>query len=959
MNLEPGTLNLNEMETELLKGFLKQAEGHLPTIRSGILVCAQEGNLYGELNTALWEIESIKSAAAIIGFDDIVETGTKLEKKLKKLVGKKEPLSDDEARWLLDKLTELEAILAHIHFSMDDPLEDVGDFIEESFENLQINHPPKESVKVIESFETLIESEETEEEFEIDDEMLEIFTLEAEDIVRSINANLEILGKSPENREALLEIRRNAHTLKGSAGIVGLKQLSDLAHRVEDLLDYLAENEIESNENIFELLLSSTDCFAALGSGENSAQLTKKIALTYKSFDKIMATLLANGTAAEIDSQEITTNVEEISDTELNPKSQFPNHKSVVRVSLEKLDDLVNIVSGLIISRSVFEQRLAEFGRQIKELHHSTHRLQRSTGKLETDFEANMLQVRSPNSNVQGLAFSFENLPSTLRNLQSFDALEFDRYTEFHQTTRELIETTTDTSSISSELHTLKDNLDLLFDNQRRLIEDMQDKLLRLRMVSFGSLSTRLQRTVRVICDEEEKSADLFIEGEKLEIDTQILDSLIEPLLHLLRNAVAHGVEPPETRRMLGKSETGKISLRLISEGTHIFLTISDDGRGISASALKEKAVNNGLISQADADAMSDSEAFELAFLPGLTTAEKLSQVSGRGVGLNIVKNGIVRQQGTISIDSEPQRGTTFTIRLPMALAVTRALLVRVKQQTFAFPLKLVKQITDVSAKDLSKDKKSLQLGDINYQVSHLNQLLNISIEASSNKDHIPLLLLDTLETPSALIVDEIIKTEEIVIKPLGKPLNDLSELLGATIMGDGNIVPVLDLVYLLKAKLQIAKPKSQSPADNETAHLHSELPTQQPETEKLIPLVMIVDDSPSVRHLTSNIIKNAGWTAMIAKDGLEALEILQDLGKLPDIILTDVEMPRMDGYELLASLKRHETLQTIPVVMITSRTSEKHHLKAIELGVSEYLTKPFEDKKLLGLVQSLTNQII
>ena len=932
------------MDTELLQGFIKQAEGYLPTIRGGILVCAQEGNLYGELHTAVREVESIKSAASIIGLDDVAQVGAELEKKLKKSVSKKEPLADEEARQLLDKLTELEVLLTKIHFSIDDSSEDVADFIEESFENLQINLPAEE---IVEPIETLEETEETEEEFEIDDEMLEIFTLEAEDIVRAINANLEILGKTPNNREALLEIRRNAHTLKGSAGIVGLKQLSDLAHRVEDLLDHLAENEIESNEKIFELLLTSTDCFEALGRSENSAQLTKKIALTYQNFDKIMASLIGDETPTNTPLLENTPDDEEIPDSESNPKSKIQSPKSVVRVSLEKLDDLVNIVSGLIISRSVFEQRLAEFDRQIEELHHSTLRLQRSTTKLETDSSADLLAIQSPNSRFQIPDSRFSSSQLTTLNSQLFDTLEFDRYTELHQTTRELIETTTDTSAISSELHNLKGNLDLLFENQRRLIDEMQEKLLRLRMVSFGSLAIRLQRTVRVISEEEDKSVELFIEGENLEVDTQILDALIEPLLHLLRNAVAHGIEPPETRRILGKPEYGKIVVRLASEGTHISLTVSDDGRGISASSLKNKAVNNGFISAEKAALMTDGEAFELAFLPGLTTAEKLSQVSGRGVGLNIVKNGIARQQGAILIDAELQKGTTFTIRLPMALAVTRAILVKANQQTFAFPLKLVKHIADISAKHLKKDNKSLQFGDVHYKCSHLNELLDMSVNAVSNNPNIPVLLLDTLESPCALIVDEIIKTEEIVIKPLGNPLQNLRELLGATILGDGSIVPVLDVVYLLK---NVKSQKPQVPNSNAPQTRDKELKTKNKELT-----IMIVDDSPSVRQLTSNIVKNAGWTAIIAKDGLEALEILQEIGKPPDIILTDVEMPRMNGYDLLASMKQQENLKTIPVVMITSRSSHKHRQKGVDLGVSDYLAKPFDDKKLIDIIKNLT----
>ncbi len=932
------------MDTELLQGFIKQTDGYLPTIRGGILVCAQDGNLYGELQTALREVESIKSAASIIGFDEIAQVSADFEKKLKKLVGKKEVLADEEVRQLLDKLAELEVLLTKIHFSMDDSSEDVTDFIEESFGNLQIS-PPKETIA--ETVEVFEESEETEEEFEIDDEMLEIFTLEAEDIIRSIQTNLEILDKTPNDREALLEIRRNAHTLKGSAGIVGLKQLSNLAHRVEDLLDHLAENGIECNEKIFELLLTSTDCFEALGRSENSAQLTKKIALTYQNFDKIMASLTESEASPDVSLSESAPEYEETSDAESNPKSRIQTPKSIVRVSLEKLDDLVNIVSGLIISRSVFEQRLAEFDRQIAELHHSTLRLQRSTTKLETDSSSDILSIQTPKAGFQFLERSFSEPQFSTINSQLFDTLEFDRYNEFHQTTRELIETTTDTTSISSELHNLKGNLDLLFENQRRLIEEMQDKLLHLRMVSFGSLSVRLQRTVRVISDEEDKSVELFIEGENLEIDTQILDALIEPLLHLLRNAVAHGIEPPETRRILGKPEYGKIFVRLASEGTHISLTISDDGRGISASSLKAKAVNNGFISEEKAALLTDKEAFELAFLPGLTTAEKLSQVSGRGVGLNIVKNGIARQQGTISIESELQKGTTFMIRLPMALAVTRAIMVKANQQTFAFPLKLVKHISEISAKQLEKENKTLQFGDVEYNVSHLNEILNMPVNLSPNNSNIPILLLDTLDNPCALIVDEIIKTEEIVIKPLGNPLQNLRELLGATILGDGSIVPVIDVIYLLK---NVKNPKSQ--VQNSEAQKRRD--DEQRIKDKALN-VMIVDDSPSVRHLTSNIIKNAGWTPIIAKDGLEALEILQEIIILPDIILSDVEMPRMNGYDLLASMKQQENLKTIPVVMITSRSSHKHRQKGVDLGVSDYLSKPFEDKKLIEIIKNLT----
>ena len=420
--------------------------------------------------------------------------------------------------------------------------------------------------------------------------------------------------------------------------------------------------------------------------------------------------------------------------------------------------------------------------------------------------------------------------------------------------------------------------------------------------------------------------------------------------MHLLRNAVAHGIELPETRRLLGKSEVGKIHVQVKSEETHIILKISDDGRGIFADGLKEKAVRNGLITGAQAEQMSRDEAFSLIFLAGLTTADKISQIAGRGVGMNIVKQNIARQKGTIAIESAMQKGTTFTVRLPVTMAITRALLIKTGEQTFAFPLKLVKQASEISATDYeaTENKNTLSIGGADYSVFYLSKLLGLPDQKPKN-EKVSLLLLENLETPSALIVDEICKTEEIVIKQLGNPLQNLPELLGATILGDGSVVPVLDLVYLLTRKVESPKSKVQSPKMATEKILR---------TQKSALNILIVDDSPSVRHLTSNIIKNAGWTAILAKDGLEALEILQESRELPDAILSDVEMPRMDGYEFLSSLKRQENLRLIPVVMITSRANQKHRQKAFDLGVSEYLTKPFDDAKLIQIIGELTDAI-
>lgn len=982
------------MDAELLQGFLAQAESCLPTIRSGILVCAQTGNTYGELDNSVRQTIAVKDAAEIVELDDARRIAGELEEQLKIFSAQKTVLTGEQSRGLLDKLTELEASIAHLNFSADDFSLHVTDFLDASFESLGFNEPVVRPASEAEAF-----ADEWEEEFEIDEEMLEIFGEEAEELIQNIRVNLERLEKDINDREALLEVRRSAHTLKGSAGIVGLKELSKVAHRVEDSLDYLAENEIAGSEKIFGLLLTSTDCFAALAAGETSAPLTKKIESLYANFDELMIALksaplpaavlseLPTANAFNAPESELTVNIDseelkistgelqieverEISDSkaeiaeEQTTKNQKPTtedakpssqpeiagHKSVVRVSLEKLDDLVKIMSGLVVSRSVFEQRLAELEQQIGELHNSTRRLSFATGKIETDFEADMLDVGNRQAAVvslqtAGFGLRSSNPKSQILNPKSFDSLELDRYTEFHQTMRELVETTGDTSAINTELDTLRGNLETLFENQRRLIEEMQDKLVRLRMVSFGSLGVRLQRTVRVTADEEGKWAELTIEGESLEVDTQILDALVEPMLHLLRNAVAHGIEPPEVRRLLGKHETGRIKVKVFDEGTHFVLTITDDGRGISAAAIKAKAIQHKIISESEAEKMSEQEAFALMFHAGLTTADEVTQVAGRGVGMNIVKTSIERQQGSISIESETHRGTTFTVRLPMALAVTRALLVKIGEQTFALPLKLIKQITEISGAELQqvKTEQIIKVGAAIYKFVPLSEVLDLPASNSFKNDKIRMLLVEVAGRSYALPVDEIIKPEEIIIKPLGNPLRNMPEFLGATILGDGSVVPVLDLIYLLKLKAQSPQTKTQN----------EEKPVKVAVRKQLN--ILIVDDSPSVRHLTSNIIKNAGWTATLAKDGLEALDVLQDLRELPDVILSDVEMPRMNGYELLAALKKQSNLQAIPVVMITSRANKKHRQKAFDSGVSEYLTKPFDDAKLIEVIKNLS----
>jgi chemosensory pili system protein ChpA (sensor histidine kinase/response regulator) len=929
------------MDAELLQGFIEEAESYMPTIRSGIELYAAEGAARLEdLQTSYRQVHTIKGAALMVGLAEIGAFAKVFQDELDAVVSAKAAINREKAEALLSRATELKAMFANLDAT---PVH-----IETETFNFE-----QEEIYVAERA-----PENAAGDFEIDNEMLEVFALEAEEHLRNITTHLNILEKNPNHYEALMEIRRSSHTLKGSAGIVGFKKLSDLAHVQEDLLDYIAENPGESNAEVFNLLNASTDCLEALSTAQNSPELDQKIAEIHVRFAEVLAELKAAKTAvaaAKPTVEETILPAAVAENAEAKPEENAENAaenqaqaagqtRAVIRVSLERLDELVKLASEMIMSRSVFEQRLSQLEQQVEELRHNTRRLSRLSGKFETDFGANAGGFRA--ASPAPLGFGKTSVVPVDTTAQEFDVLEFDRYTEFHQMTRELTETASDTTAINNELGKLLGNLNLVFGSQKRLFEDMQDKLLRLRMVPLSTLAQRLQRTVRVTADEEGKEVDFFIEGDELEIDSEILHVIVEPILHLLRNAVAHGIESPETRRLLGKPERGQIMLRAYSEGTHIVFTVTDDGRGISTSELKSKAVRLGFISPPEAAAMTENDAFSLIFLPGLSTAPEVNQVSGRGVGMNVVKSSLTRHQGSVSVKSEAQKGTNFTLRMPTSLSVTRVLLVKACAQTFAFPLKIVRQVTEISQRDFlrAKSQNSLAINGKNYQLVHLNELLNLSsAPAAADEARVLLLLIESPQGSFALAVEQIMKPEEIVIKPLGNPLRNVAELIGATILGDGSVVPVLDLISLLH-KLKPEKIKPAAPA---------------PKRIKTQISVMIVDDSPSVRAINSNTVRNAGWRANVAKDGLEAFEMLQSAGtELPDVILTDVEMPRMDGYELLAAVKREPHLRQIPVIMITSRTTDKHRRKAFDLGVSEYLTKPYDDTVLTEKIKSLAKMV-
>lgn len=920
------------MDPTELQTFIREAELQLRAFRSSLLIARQESS-GAELNGQAG-IRSLREMAAFVKLFPLETVLLELEAACGRLSSPSQPLSDGDVTRILDLISHAEAEVVKANASTDEQIFDLGAFVDSSFDSLQLD-------SLVELPADLVTENEPEatDEFEPDEEMLEIFAEEAEELLGNIEINLEALSAKPDDREALWEVRRHAHTFKGAAGIIGLTKPSKLAHRIEDLLDHLSQNEIVPTNKILELIGRATTCLRIITKGDSSLAALARTAEIYQGFDSLMAELTDPPEASvdlpvEDSSPALSVPVQTKPSDAAENCQQAP--RPIVRVSIARLDELVRIVRDLVVSRAMMEQRIAEFENHLEVMSRTTRRLQTANARIENDFEASMLGSQVPVSFVH--RSPFDPASQSLDDTAEFDSLELDRYTDFHQSSRELSEATQDCFATITALEALKDTLEAVFDDQRRLIEETQEKVMQIRLIRFGSITTRIQRAVRVTCEEEYKLAEVDVENQEVEIDTDLLDSLVEPLMHLIRNAVVHGIEPPETRRLVGKPETGKITVRLTNEETHIELKVSDDGRGISGNSMRQRAVTAGLIDAMYAEALAGEELLSLMFMPGVTTAEKLTMSAGRGVGMSIVKESIEARNGTISVETSPLQGTTFIIRIPLPFAVAQAILVRSETYLAAIPLKVIKQIIEIRPEELffQEDRAFANIGGHVYDVRNMKDLFPPSPGRSGEVAELSALLIESGEAKFALIIDEIVKTEEIAIKPLGKPLDGFPIMLGAAVLGNGEVVPVVDASQLLRTTL--SRP--------EQAHAQSE-------PEK-VTRILVVDDSPSVRHMTSKVITSAGWQAITAKDGVEAMETLRS-GELPDVILTDVEMPRMDGYELVSYVQKDELFRDIPMVFITSRASEKHRERAAELGVTEYLTKPFVEADLVELVERLS----
>jgi chemosensory pili system protein ChpA (sensor histidine kinase/response regulator) len=771
-----------------------------------------------------------------------------------------------------------------------------------------------------------------------DPEMAAIFLEDARDLLDNLDAQFRDWRAAPQDISALDGINRLLHTLKGSARLTGLAVIGDLSHALETRLKALSEDPGAINDQMLELAQRALDRLSvqvdALEQGMPIPRMTSLIALLDQASLEV-------SDAPEVTSEvtrmpPVTPVVEALTADESTESLQagaegpaaVPGSPQI-RVRSDLLNRLVNHAGEISIYRGRLTQRNGLLGFGLGELDQTVVRLREQLRLLEIETQAQIMH-------------RFERDRDVSDYDGEFDPLELDRFSRLQQLSGSLAETVNDLVSVKDMLGGYQREFTDLLNQQARLADDLQDGLLRTRLVPFVQVVPRLHRLVRQTADSLDKSARLEVIGPEVELDRTILDRLVAPLEHLLRNAVDHGLEDPEARRANGKPATGKVTLALHREGNDAVISLRDDGKGMNLDAIRRQAIARGLL--APRAILPDEALLQFILEPGFTTSDKITQISGRGVGLDVVASEIKAANGSIALESVTGQGARFTIRLPLTLAIIEAFLVSVGDSIYAVPHSTVEAVARIGRDDLLAiyrgESNDFTLRDHSYKVVYLGGVLDSSQEPElGERRWLPLLLIRFGEQRVALHVDSLLESQRILVKPLGPQLAGVRWLSGGTILPDGRVALILDALALLRSgAVQSYRPVT-AVADTSRAPI----------------CVMVVDDSITVRRVTSRLLRRQNMEVLTAKDGVEALTLLDE--RMPDLLLLDIEMPRMDGYELTRHIRRSEGLRDLPIIMITSRTGAKHRDYAMQLGVDRYLGKPYQESELLNEINSLLTE--
>ena len=788
-------------------------------------------------------------------------------------------------------------------------------------------------------------------------ELVEIFFEECTEILETSDDIMSRWQKDPSDLAPVMELRRELHTLKGGARMSGLTGLGDLSHAMESLFIDVIEGRLAPDKSVFAVINGSFDrvnemAEAAhnnieLDSVDDLMELLHKLrsgkTLSKDDFSVLRDYEPATETNIEIDLASVASELSEIFESRLEqstatvdrdpePRAHLPE---AVKVQSELLDRLVDNIGEASVFQARVEQQVSAFGFNLQELERTIRRLTEQLRSLEVEAEAQVLhrfEDKSINPDESGV-------------YEQFDPLELDRYSKIQQLSRSLAESTSDLSNLHQLLEEGVSDVESLLQKQSRVSNDLQEGLMRTRMSPFKVMVPRLRRVVRRTAMELGKDVELKVSGADNEMDRKLLEGLVVPLEHMLRNAVAHGIETPSERKDKGKAPMGSVSISIFRQGPEVVFEVTDDGAGLNRDSILNKAVEQGLVEK-DKE-LTEAEIHALIIKPGFTTAEEVSQIAGRGVGMDVVQNQIKHLNGVLDISSQPGEGAKFSINLPFTLAINQALMVQAGAEKYAIPLDSIEGVVQVAGKalveNMSSDNPIIEYGDKEYKLYQLASVLErVAVTSLDTEKALPVILAQAGEYSTAFVADELLGNSEVVVKSIGTLLSNVTGISGATILGDGDVVLILDTVGLIRAVVNDA-----TIARAPLARLEVK--------EDYRPVVMVVDDSITIRKVTARVLERNHYSVVTAKDGLDAVAQLKECP--PDIMLLDIEMPRMDGFELAALIRNTKENEDLPIIMISSRSGRKHRERASRLGVNRFLGKPYQDNELLNNIESLLDE--
>ena len=762
------------------------------------------------------------------------------------------------------------------------------------------------------------------------------FLEEAEELLEQAQGLLKQWFDQRGNRSLLLQLQRNAHSLKGGARMAELDAIAIIAYHLENAFEQFGVHHFSSN--VYDNLLNTA--LAWLNDAIFKRQYANfdglKQSLEKMEFVDVAAQLPQKFSATDIFTPEYTMEFVQGDGTEppsmlgeWETTERIEQNNEMIRVSADVIEKMIDLSGENAINRSRIEMDLGQLGGTLTEMELAIKRLADQLRRMEGELESQII-ARHGGENSR---------------YADFDPLEMDQYSSLNQLSKSLAESASDLVDFKTTLsEKIRDTEGLLL-QQSRIQAEIQESLMRTRLVPFSRLLPRLQRIVRQTASTLNRPTELVVNNTEGELDRSILERLVAPFEHMLRNAIDHGIEDREQRLQAKKPETGHIVLDIGRQGTDIVVTFSDDGKGIDVNRIKDKAIQTGLMTTDQK--LDQEEVLQFIFHPGFSTAAQVTQISGRGVGLDVVQSDIKALGGHVSVSSVLGKGTTFTIRVPTTVAVSDALMVKAGDQQFAFPLAQIDRIVRISPMALEQyfdsQEDYFKIDQERYRLRYLSEFVaGQPIPRLNGVVHsLPVLLIKGAQgQTTALLVDQLIGSRgQIVVKPIGQQFSSIGVIAGATILGDGQVCLILDGQNIARQAQSTARSKQVD-----------ETYTKQRYDERR--LIMIVDDSVTVRKVTSRLLERQGYDVVTAKDGVDAIEQLETVK--PDLMLLDIEMPRMDGFEVTNLVRHHEIHRDLPIIMITSRTGEKHRERALSLGVNQYMGKPFQEETLLENIESL-----